>query len=196
MGTDGSGTMNPFDVFLFFFKISSMTFGGGIAILGMVRLEMHQRGVLSGEEVEEICNFSVVMPGPIAVSVAYMLGRRLAGFRGALCGILGAALPPFLIILLLAPFFLRYFHNPFVKKFFAGVLAAVAAMIAAMVARSVRKTLSLRRLNFIAYAAVIAMIALLGLHPLLALLAGFILQTAVFAGAGALEKNRTRGKGE
>lgn len=194
MGRNGGRSVNPFDVFLFFLKISSVTFGGGIAILGMVRLEMRQRGVLSDDEVEEVCNFAVVMPGPIAVSAAYMLGRRLAGIRGALCGILGAALPPFLIILLLSPFFLRHFNDPFVKKFFAGVLAAVAAMIVAMVVRDVRRTLLFWPPNFVAYAAVIAMIVWLGMHPLLALLAGFVLQVAVFAAAGELTKDKTREK--
>lgn len=186
--------MSSFEVFSFFFRISLVTFGGGIAILGMLRLEMQRRGILSDEEVAEICNFAVVMPGPIAVSAAYMLGRRIAGLRGAVCGILGAVLPPFLIILLLSPFVLRHFHNPLVNKFFAGVLAAVAAMIAVMVVRDVRRTLSLWRPNLVAYGAVIAMIAWLGLHPLLALLAGLIIQLTLFAAAGAPgKKNDERG---
>jgi len=188
--------VTPFEVFFFFFKISAMTFGGGIAILGMVRLEMSARGIMSDEELAEICNFAVVMPGPIAVSSAYMLGRRLAGFRGAFLGILGAVLPPFLIILLLSPIALRHFDDPGVKKFFAGVLAAVAAMIATMVARDVRKTLTAWWPNVVSYAAVIAMIALLRLHPLLALLAGFAIQLALFAAAGFMKDPRARGEGD
>ncbi len=172
--------MTPFEVFLFFFRISAVTFGGGIAILGMVRLEMQRRGTLGDDEIAEISNFAVAMPGPIAVSVAYMLGRRLAGFRGALAGILGAILPPFLIILLLSPIILRHFDDPSVTRFFAGVLAAVAAMIVAMVVRDVHRTLSSRWLNLVPYAALIAMIAWLGLHPLLALLGGFAIQFLIF----------------
>ena len=179
--------MTPFEVFLFFFKISTVTFGGGIAILGMVRLEMQSRGILGDDEMAEISNFAVAMPGPIAVSAAYMLGRRLAGFRGAIAGILGAILPPYLIILLLSPFVLRHFDDPSVKKFFGGVLAAVAAMIVTMVVRDVHKTLSSRWLNLVPYTAVIAMIAWLGLHPLLALLVGFAIQLGMFKIAGVPE---------
>lgn len=177
--------MTPFEVFLFFFRISAVTFGGGIAILGMIRLTLRDRDILSDEEIAEISNFAVAMPGPIAVSAAYMLGRRLAGFRGAACGILGAVLPPYLIILLLSPLILRHFDDPSVKKFFAGVLAAVAAMIVTMVVRDVRRTLSSRWLNLAPYAAVIASIAWFRLHPLLALAGGFALQLGIFKVAGA-----------
>ena len=179
--------MTPFEVFFFFFRISAVTFGGGIAILGMLRLEIQSRGILRDEEIAEISNFAVAMPGPIAVSSAYMLGRRLAGFKGAVCGILGAIMPPFLIILLLSPFILRHFDDPSVKKFFAGVLAAVAAMIVTMVVRDVHKTLSSRWLNLVPYAAVIAVIAVLKLHPLLALLVGFAIQFLIFKFGGVPE---------
>lgn len=186
--------MTPFEVFLFFFKISAVTFGGGIAILGMIRLKLRDLDLLSDEEIAEIGNFAVAMPGPIAVSAAYMLGRRLAGPRGAVCGILGAILPPFLVILLLSPFILRHFDDPLVKSFFAGVLAAVAAMIVTMVARDVRRTLFSRKLNLVPYAAVIAMIAWLKLHPLLALATGFAIQFGIFKIFGVPEAPAPQGR--
>lgn len=168
--------MTPFQIFFFFFRISAVTFGGGIAILGMVRLGLSGRGILSDEEIADVANLAVAMPGPIAVSCSCLIGRRLAGFRGAVCGVMGAVLPPFLTILLLSSVLLDHFDDPMLKKFFAGVLAAVTAMIAAMVWRDVRATLSARLLNLVPYAAVIAAISILKIHPLLALVAGFAVQ--------------------
>lgn len=170
--------MTPFQIFFFFFRISAVTFGGGIAILGMVRLGLSERGILSDEEIADVTNFAVAMPGPIAVSCSFLIGRRFAGYRGAACGVIGAILPPFLTILLLSSVLLDHFDDPVLKKFFAGVLSAVTAMIATMVWRDVRAALSARLLNLAPYAAVIVAIAVLKIHPLLALILGFAVQNA------------------
>ena len=36
--------MSLWELFVFFFRISAVTFGGGIVILGMVQLEQEKRG--------------------------------------------------------------------------------------------------------------------------------------------------------
>ena len=41
--------MSLLELFLFFFKISSVTFGGGIVILGIVQLEQERRRDIDGE---------------------------------------------------------------------------------------------------------------------------------------------------
>lgn len=167
------------ELFLFFLKISATTFGGGIVIVGMIRLEMEKRKDISEEELTDLLGLATAVPGPIAVSAAYMLGRHYRGAMGAIVAVLGAVLPPFLAILFVSPFILAYSHLPMVSGFFKGVLAGVAAMIASVVFTDVKKTLSQRRVNLLSYVLVIALMGWLQINPLLAVVAGLALQGAL-----------------
>ena len=164
------------ELFLFFFKISATTFGGGIVIVGMIRLEMEKRDDIAEEELTDLLGLAAAVPGPIAVSSAYMLGRYYRGAMGAVAAVLGAVLPPFLAILFVSPFILAYSHLPMVSGFFKGILAGVAAMIAAVVVADVKKTLFERRTNVLAYALVIILLGWLQMNPLVAVASGLALQ--------------------
>lgn len=69
-------------------------------------------------------------PGILAVNTAILAGYKIKGFWGSVVASLGAALPSFLIILLIALFFRGYEHNPIVRRVFMGIRPAVVALIA------------------------------------------------------------------
>ena len=50
--------MTLIELFLFFFKISSVTFGGGIVILGIVQLEVEKRGGIGEEKFADMAALS------------------------------------------------------------------------------------------------------------------------------------------
>jgi len=68
-------------------------------------------------------------PGIMAVNMAILSGYKIKGIRGSTCAALGAVLPSFIIILLIAVFFVNYQNNPFVRRIFMGVRPAVIALI-------------------------------------------------------------------
>ena len=59
----------------------------------------------------------------------------MKGFWGSVCCALGAALPSFIIILLIALFFHNFKENPIVQRVFLGIRPAVVALIAVPVFR-------------------------------------------------------------
>lgn len=69
-------------------------------------------------------------PGVMAINLSIVSGYKAAGFWGGACGALGAALPSFVIILLIAVFFRGFQDNPVVRRVFMGVRPAVVALIA------------------------------------------------------------------
>ena len=69
-------------------------------------------------------------PGILAINVAILAGYKIKKFWGSVISSLGAALPSFVIILLIALFFNEYEHNPIVQRVFMGVRPAVVALIA------------------------------------------------------------------
>ncbi len=86
----------------------------------------------------DIIALAQAAPGIMAANVAILTGYRLARTRGSICAAAGAALPSFVIILLIALFFRAYQHNPLVIRIFKGVRPAVVALIAVPVFRLAR----------------------------------------------------------
>ncbi len=168
--------MSLFELFMFFFKISAITFGGGIVILGMVQLEEEKRKDIDPGEFADMVSLAASMPGPIAVSISWLMGRYYRGFIGSLVAVLGAILPPFIIVLLLSPFILRYSNVPAVQGFFRGVLAGTSAIITIVIFDNVKTTLSTGWWNVVPFAMVIAMIGVFKIHPLISMSAVIALQ--------------------
>ncbi|MEG1642006.1 MAG: chromate transporter [Synergistaceae bacterium] len=168
--------MSLLELFMFFFKISSVTFGGGIVILGMVQLEQSKRKDIDPEEFADMISLAASMPGPIAVSIAWILGRHYKGIKGSLVSVLGVVLPPFTIILLLSPIVLKYSHLPQVQGFFKGILAGTGAIITFVIVNNVKGALTSTLWNVIPYALILTMIGLLHIHPIIAMASVLIIQ--------------------
>ena len=168
--------MSLMQLFLFFFKISAVTFGGGIVILGMVQLEEEKRRDIDPEVFADMVSLAASMPGPIAVSIAWLMGRHYRGLAGSLAAVAGAVLPPFLIILFLSPFIIKYSSLPAVGGFFRGVLAGTSAIIVLVIFDNVKSALWGQLWNVVPFLMVIALIGVLHLHPLLTMTAVILLQ--------------------
>ncbi len=84
---------------------------------------------LSKEDFLDITAVAQSAPGIMAVNVAILTGYRLKRTPGAFFAAAGAALPSFVIILLIALFFRKFAENPTVHRMFMGVRPAVVALI-------------------------------------------------------------------
>ena len=86
-------------LFLAFFKIGAFTFGGGYAMISLVENEfVEKRKTITNEEFVEMIAIAESTPGPIAINMATYVGKKSAGFLGALFATLGVILPSFIII--------------------------------------------------------------------------------------------------
>lgn len=124
------------DLFISFWKIGAFTIGGGYVMLPLMEREVvDHRGWLSREEFLDCLSLSQAMPGVFAVNMATIIGRKLGGFRGVLCAVLGNILMPIALILLIAMTLRIFRDNAVVEHIFMGLRPAVVAMIAAPVFR-------------------------------------------------------------
>ena len=105
-------------------------FGSGLAIVpflhGGVVDQFHW---LSERQFLDAVAVAMITPGPVVITVAF-IGFLVAGFAGALVSAAGVFLPPYLVVIVLAPHFRRWSKNDKVKAFVAGVTAAAAGAIA------------------------------------------------------------------
>ncbi|MFC4769404.1 chromate transporter [Effusibacillus consociatus] len=117
------------DLFLTFFKIGLVSFGGGYAMLPLIDHEVTAQGWMTSGQLLDIIVVAGMSPGPIATNSAIMIGYNVAGIGGAAAAILGMVLPSLLIILLVAVFFFRLQEYPVVKSAFYGLRPVITGLI-------------------------------------------------------------------
>lgn len=161
-----------FDLFFTFFKIGAFTFGGGYAMLPIIQKEIvENKGLISEEEFMDAIALAQASPGPVAVNTSVYVGYRILGLKGALSATLGAVLPSFIIILLIAAYFIQFRDNPLVERVFLGIRPAIVALILAAVYKMWLKTKRTYLKLFVAMATVFIIIVL-GISPVWLVIAG------------------------
>jgi chromate transporter len=134
-----------FEMFLAFFKIGAFTIGGGYAMVPLIEKEVvENKQWIEKEEFVDMLALAQSSPGPIAVNTAVFVGYKTAGLAGCFFTILGAVLPSFLIIAVIASFFVDMKDNAVMERIFKGIRPAVVALVAAPVYRMGKSA----RINF------------------------------------------------
>ena len=126
-------------LFLSFFKIGALTFGGGMAMLPLIREEALSNGWIDEAALVDFIAVSESPPGPIAVNLATYVGQTVGGFFGAVSATLGVALPSFIIILIIARVFEKFKKSTVISGCMTGLRPCVVGLIGAALL-SVAKT--------------------------------------------------------
>ena len=118
-------------LFVTFFEIGLFTFGGGYAMISLIRDKALALGWLTEEQLLNMIAVAESTPGPIAVNMATFVGSTQGGVFGALTATLGVVLPSFIIILLIASVIRNFLKYKGVQAFLGGVRPCVVALILA-----------------------------------------------------------------
>ena len=118
-------------LFLTFFEIGLFTFGGGYAMISLIREKAIALGWLGEEELINMIAVSESTPGPIAVNMATFVGSKQGGILGSAVATLGVVLPSFIIILLISALIKNFLKYKGIQAFLGGVRPCVVALILA-----------------------------------------------------------------
>ncbi|HYE82338.1 MAG TPA: chromate transporter [Clostridia bacterium] len=155
-----------FELFMVFFKIGAFTIGGGYAMVPLIQEEICSRKKWSSdEEFLDIIAIAQSLPGVLAVNTASILGYKLFGIPGVLAAVLGAVLPSFMIILVIAVFFTQFVKYEITERVFRGVRPAVASLMAFAVIK-LGKKVGISTFN-IAIGLLVAALLIFEVHPIL-----------------------------
>ncbi len=126
-----SKKINPYlALFLTFFKASTFTFSGGLAIITAIERDLVEKHhLLSKDEFMEYATLSQTLPGVIALNCATLVGRRAAGAWGMLAAGIGAILPAFALMVLAVVLMALIPQSPRFVSAMRGVRAASAALV-------------------------------------------------------------------
>jgi chromate transporter len=129
-------------LFRLFFKIGLFTFGGGLAMLPLLKAEVvDKRRLLTDDELMDLYSIGQCTPGIIVVNVVTFIGYKQRGVMGAIVSTLAAIMPAFIIITLVASVLRHFMDNEYVIYAFAGIKVCVLALIASMVYDLARKNI-------------------------------------------------------
>jgi len=177
-------------LFITFFKIGATTFGGGYAMLPVIRQEMvSAKNWLTNEEFVDVLAVAQSSPGAVAINSAVFIGYKLAGIPGSFSALLGVVLPSFLIILLVAVFFAQFAQYPAVEAAFAGIRPAIAALIAGAVVKLGKPVLGDSR-GILLTGFFLLLSLYFGVHPV------FIIILGAVVGMSSSWLSEEKGKGE
>ena len=107
-------------LFISFFKIGLFGFGGGLAILSLIQMEVESHGWMTQQEFVDIVAVSQVTPGPIGINCATYVGYTVGGLWGSVLSTFAIVLPSLIIMLSIckAYFWLqkRFTGNPYFEQ--------------------------------------------------------------------------------
>ena len=110
------------ELFLTFFMIGAVTFGGGYAMLPMIQ---EQVGLRWGD----LIPFAINMATYVGATVGGQQGGVLMSVLGSFCATMGVVLPSFIIILIVVKCYEKFKTNRIVKGCMTGLKPAVVGLI-------------------------------------------------------------------
>ena len=131
-------------LFLSFFKIGLFGFGGGLAILSLIQMEVERYGWMSQQEFVDIVAVSQVTPGPIGINCATYVGYTVGGFWGSVLATFAIVLPSLIIMLTICKIYFwlsrRFQGNPYFEQTLRMLRFTVIGLIASAALMLIKPT--------------------------------------------------------
>lgn len=129
-------------LYLAFFRIGGLTFGGGLSMLPMLKYELvEKKHWVSEDELLDCYAIGQCTPGIIAVNTATFVGYRKKGVAGGIVSTLGMVTPSLVIITLIAWGLESFMDNVWLQHALMGVRGIVCALMLNTVINLARKSL-------------------------------------------------------
>jgi chromate transporter len=110
--------------------IGSVSFGGYLALLAMVREKLVvEDKVIDDHRITEAIALGSLLPGPLAVNVVAYVSYLLAGIPGAILSIVAVLLPSYLLVLLLSIFYFEFNSTVNFDFILMGIIPVVIGII-------------------------------------------------------------------
>lgn len=117
-------------LFLSFFWVGLLSFGGGYAALPLIQEQVIElNSWLTPTEFMDVLTISQMTPGPIAINASTFVGTKIAGLPGAVVATVGCITPSCIIVVVLATLYYRFKGLSMVQGIINGLRPAVVALI-------------------------------------------------------------------
>ena len=121
------------ELFISFFKVGLLGFGGGLAIVRLIYDSIQPFLDMSREMFANIVAISQVTPGPLAVNTATYVGYEAAGVAGSACATFGVILPAFIIVSIVVRMIQKFQSSRAVRGALKAIRPATMGLIGAAI---------------------------------------------------------------
>ncbi len=181
------------DLYLAFFKIGMVNFGGGYAMLPLLEEELvKKKHWTSMDELMDYFAIGQCTPGVIALNVSTFIGHKKKGTAGAIASTIGFLSAPIVIILLIASFLTNFADLPIVKNAFAGIRVCVCILIIQAILRLWKKAV-VDKMALALYLVIFFLAAFSKQLPISLPAAGLVIMAGIF---GIFFRREQNGTGE
>lgn len=163
-------------IFFVFLRLGALTFGGGLAMLPIIKRDIVDRGWIPEEEFSDYIAVAQVAPGMIAINIATLVGMHLRKRLGALVAVIGVALPSLIVITIIASLLSEFADIVLVQKILKGIIIVVVILLGTAIIEIGSK--AIRNVYLLFYAAFcFAAVYFFGISSVLVIGLSFLLGT-------------------
>lgn len=121
--------LNLLNLLITFFLIGILTFGGGYAMIPLIKEEVLTNAWMSEELLLNFIAIAKTSPGTFAINIATFVGYQQYQVLGAIFAVIGVMLPSIIIIIIIAKIFHHFADNPYVIGFLSGAKPVIVGVI-------------------------------------------------------------------
>ncbi|MBM4764039.1 chromate transporter [Bacillus sp. B15-48] len=183
-------------LFLAFFRVGILGYGGGPSSIPLVHKEVVEKYKwMDEDEFADVLALGNALPGPIATKMAGYIGYRVAGILGLLNAVLATIVPTIILIIFLLTSLSSFKSLPWVAGMTKAVVPVVGVMLATLTWDFLKKSKnSLGFLNASLFVIVsLFLLEVLSFHPAV-VIAGLLIVALVKKDKSAKVEQRV-GKG-
>lgn len=169
----GGVVMKQVQLFLAFFRVGMLGYGGGPSSIPLVHKEVVEKYKwMNDDEFADVLALGNTLPGPIATKMAGYIGYRVAGIRGLINATLSTIIPTIILMIVLLKTVASFKDLTWVQGMTTAVVPVVGVMLAILTRDFFKrskeylgwgKALSLFSLSFL-------LMEIVGLHPAILIL--------------------------
>jgi chromate transporter len=175
--------MKQREIFLAFFRVGIMGYGGGPSSIPLVHKEVVDKYKwMDSDEFGDILALGNALPGPIATKMAGYIGYRVGGVFGMINALAATIIPTLFLMILLLTVLNSYKDEPWVSGMTEAVIPVVAVLLAVLTWDFIKKSAGSKLgwgWTVIALAGSVVLLQILHIHPailIFVLLAGALLK--------------------
>ncbi|MBE4907289.1 chromate transporter [Bacillus luteolus] len=125
--------MKHWHLFLAFFKVGILGYGGGPSSIPLVHKEVVDTYKwMNNDEFADVLALGNTLPGPIATKMAGYIGYRVAGVLGMINAIVATIVPTIILMIILLTSLTSFKDQPWVAGMTKAVVPVVGVMLAVL----------------------------------------------------------------
>lgn len=168
------------DVFIAFTRASNLGFGGGPAVVPLIKAEAVDRYQwMDNQEFADSLAIGNALPGPIATKMAAYIGYKVAGWLGAFVAVIGTVAPTIIVVIFLGSLIMKYSNSPALQAMLQAVRPVVVVLVAETAYDMGKKSFPTSSTWGIAVVTV-ALLFLVNIHPAFIIVASMLFGWAVY----------------